>query len=308
MTIAPYLTYQDILARGNTGVTASLPTPFRTIQYGKALDQIGQLWLPDFASTEVVTKANTSKKYPVVILIHGGCWRSVYPGPELVVYLAEALASRGIAVWSISYRRINDASTLHLGDKLTNNFPPYPNIFLDVACAADMLHQLADHYPLDLSRVVTTGHSAGGHLAMWLAARKKLPRTSALYAANPLAIYATIGIAALPDLAYARDTTVAACGEDTVNLLIDYETRGEAGFSDTSVAALLPLGVKQILISAAEDEVATPAHAERYARAALLKNETVELLTLDNTGHFELIAPWTPAGQCVVDTIVAAFN
>jgi acetyl esterase/lipase len=277
---AQTLTFRDILNR------ADRPQPTHKIAYGADIDQYGELWLPANTTTP-------APPFPVVILVHGGCWRSDLPGTELVAYLAAALQQRGIAVWSITYRRVGSTAA---------GFKPYPDTFLDVARASDQLRLLNQQYPLDLNRVVSIGHSAGGHLALWLAARGRLPHDSALYQRAPLAIHRSVGIAAIADLQVGRTMSAHACGADTVDLLVDSKHRRDP-FQDTSVAALLPLGIPQTLISGVYDAIVAPVQALRYRERAKEKNEVIKLLTLDDAGHFELIAPWTPAGKRVVDEI-----
>jgi len=284
---AQTLTFKQILDRPDR------PSPTHKIGYGEHADQYGELWLPN------VPASATTQKHPVAMLIHGGCWRADLPGPELVAFLADALRQKGVAVWSITYRRVGTKA---------DKFSPYPDTFRDVAAATDKLHELAPKYHLDLARVVTTGHSAGGHLAMWVAARARLPADSPLFSATPLPIRATIGIAALPDLQYAKAASAHACGDDTVDLLINAKHRKDDAYRDTSVTPLLPLGVSQTLISGVYDGIAAPAHALRHRERAKAKGEMVTLVTIDESGHFELIAPWTPPGERVVDTIVAALE
>ena len=216
---------------------------------------------------------------------------------SLVAFLADGLRQQGVAVWSVTYRRVGTKA---------ENFSPYPDTFLDVATATDKLRELADTYALDLTRVVATGHSAGGHLAMWLAARPKIPNYSPLFSKTPLPIHAVVGIAATPELAYATVASAPASGADTVDLLVDTKTRKDAAYRDTSVTPLLPLGVTQALISGVYDAIVAPAQALRHRERAKAKGETVELLTLDNAGHFELISPWTAPGARVVERIIQA--
>jgi acetyl esterase/lipase len=279
---AQTLTFKNILDR------ADRPSPDHKIFYGDHADQYGELWLPKKAATSPA---------PVVVLLHGGCWRADLPGPELVAFLADGLRAEGVAVWSVTYRRVGTKA---------EKFSPYPDTFLDVTNGLEKLRELAPKYSLDLNRVVTTGHSAGGHLALWLAARPNLPTDSVLYKKDPMRIHATVGIAALPDLAYARVASAHACGADTVDKLIDTKSRGDAAYRDTSVTALLPLNISQTLISGVYDGIAAPAHALRYRERAKEKNETVRLVTIDNAAHFELIAPWTEPGREVVRQIIAA--
>ena len=93
----------------------------------------------------------------MLALLHGGCWQAEY-GLTPLGQLAQAIADRGAAVWSIEYRRLGNGGG-------------WPATFLDAGAALDHLRTLADEYALDLRRVVTAGHSAGGHLALWLAGR-----------------------------------------------------------------------------------------------------------------------------------------
>jgi acetyl esterase/lipase len=278
---AQMLTYKNILDR------ADRPISDHKISYGDHADQYVELWLPKKPATPLI---------PVVVLLHGGCWRADLPGPELVAFLADALRAEGVAVWSITYRRVGTVA---------EKFSPYPDTFLDVISATEKLRAVAEKYSLNLNRVVATGHSAGGHLALWLAARPNLPPDSALYKKDPLRIRAAVGIAALADLAYARVASAHACGAETVDKLIDTKLRGESAYRDTSVVMLQPLKVPQVLISGVYDGIVAPAHALRYRERAKEKNEVVELVTIDNAAHFELIAPWTEAGRLVVQKIIA---
>lgn len=281
------LTFKNILDR------ADRPSPDHKIFYGDHADQYGELWLP----VEVASPKAVTSLMPVVVLLHGGCWRADLPGPELVAFLADALRGEGVAVWSITYRRVGTKA---------EKFSPYPDTFRDVIDGLEKLRELAPKYSFDLNHVVTVGHSAGGHLALWLAARPNLPADSVLYRKDPMRIHATVGIAALPDLAYARVASAHACGTDTVDNLIDTKSRGDAAYRDTSVISLLPLNVPQTLISGVYDGIAAPAHALRYKERAKEKNETVQLVTIDNAAHFELIAPWTTAGRVVIKQLVGA--
>jgi acetyl esterase/lipase len=280
---AQLLTFKNILDRTDR------PQPTQKISYGAHADQYGELWLPP--------NAGANAKHPIVILVHGGCWRADLPGPELVAFLADDLRKQGVAVWSITYRRVGTRA---------ENFSPYPDTFRDVAAATEMLRTLAPKHNLDLNRIVSTGHSAGGHLAMWIAARHRLPNDSALTQSNPLKIHATVGIAAIADLQVGKSMSAHACGAETVDLLIDTKNRKEQAFRDTSLTPLLPLGVQQVLVSGVYDAIVAPAQAMRYRERAKEKNETVTLVTLDNAGHFELIAPWTAQGAAVVREIVKA--
>jgi acetyl esterase/lipase len=274
---AQLLSFRDVLNRPDR------PQPDHKIAYGSGPQQYGELWLPK----------NAAGPHPVVLMIHGGCWRADLPGPELLAWQAEAIRAKGIAVWSITYRRLG-----HEGGG-------YPGTFQDVAAGADHLRELKDKYRLDLNRVVTTGHSAGGHLALWLPARKNLPAASPLKTANPLAIHGAVPVAGVGDLAWGAGYVGGACGTDTVSRLVDEKARGKDAWQDTSPAALLPLGIPQDLISGLYDPIVAPAHARRWFDLAKAKGDKPGLHNMADVGHFEIIAPWTEAGRNTVDVIVS---
>lgn len=258
------------------------PQPDHSLAYGDAPQQFGELWLPK--------STPGAGPHPVVLMIHGGCWQASLPGPELLAFQADALRAAGVAVWSISYRRVG-----HAGGG-------YPGTFEDIAQGADRLRTLAQRYPLDLSRVVATGHSAGGHLALWAAARPKLPADSPLRAGTPLPIAAVVAVAGIPDLAYASRTSL--CGKSVDQLLNGPPTADS--LRDTSPITLLPLHVRQTLIHGAQDRIVPAAASADYREKAAALGDAVELVMRDDAGHFELIAPWTPAGREVVKRIVEA--
>lgn len=275
---AQFLGFRQVLDRPDR------PQPTQRLAYGPLPQQLGELWLP----------SGGTGPFPVVLMVHGGCWRAELPGPELLAWQAESLRQQGIAVWSISYRRLG-----HEGGG-------YPGSFQDVARGADHLRELARSQPLDVGRVLATGHSAGGHLALWLAARKNLPASSPLAVKDPLPLHAVVPLAGVGDLAWGAGYVGGACGADTVATLVQEKARGKDAWADTSPAALLPLGVPVTMVSGLYDPIVSPAHARRFQAAAVRQGDRpVQLLTLDEASHFELIAPWTEAGRRVVERVVS---
>ena len=98
---AQTLSFNDILDR------TPRPTPTDKVSYGPHADQYAELWLPDACVALL----------PVVILIHGGCWRADLPGPELVAFLSQAIAQQGVAVCSVTYRRVGTETGTKAGTK-----------------------------------------------------------------------------------------------------------------------------------------------------------------------------------------------
>ncbi|MDP1026764.1 alpha/beta hydrolase [Sphingomonas sp. KR1UV-12] len=270
----PLLTWSDLKSRPR-------PTPTETLTYGSDPLQKVDLWLPEGKSPR-----------PVAIMVHGGCWQSDIADRTLMDWIADDLRRHGVAVWNIDYRGVDRAGG------------GYPGTFQDVTAAADLLRKEAARYDLDLSHVVAIGHSAGGHLALWLAARAKLPRTSPLWTADPLPITRAISLGGLPDLAATETSPDNGCGTPVVARLTgDHADR----FADTSIPPLLPLGVAQDLVNGREDRIIPYRFATDYVAQARKAGDSVTLHTVPATGHVELIAPdsaaWRVARQIVLDAL-----
>ena len=273
---APKLeSFKDLLARPHEKADAR-------IAYGTDVNQFGELWLP-----------SGKGPFPVVVLIHGGCWQAKLPGTILMDYMAADLRTKGVAVWNLEYRRLGSVGG------------GYPGTFLDVATGVDTLRSIAQTRHLDLSRVVVAGHSAGGHLAAWTAARARLPKSSPLHVAKPLQIRAAVTIDGINDLKAYRAEGPGRCGEPaTVDELLEGAPE-KARYADTSPAELLPTKVPQVVVSGELDPIVPVKLARDYAAAARRSGTRTELLVYPGAGHFEPIDPDTPAGRAVVDKLVA---
>ena len=115
---------------------APAPHASQRVQYGEGSSQVAELWLPDGPGP-----------HPVVLMIHGGCWQARIAGLHIMDYIADDLRRRGIAVWNIEYRGVDQPGG------------GYPGSFQDVASAADALRAAAAANHLDLRRVVASGRS-----------------------------------------------------------------------------------------------------------------------------------------------------
>jgi acetyl esterase/lipase len=249
--------------------------------YGAHPSQFGDLFLPA-----------TTGPHPVLVLIHGGCWRAEY-GLEPLGQLAQAIAASGAAVWSIEYRRLGNGGG-------------WPATFLDAGAAVDHLRTLAGEHALDLRRVVTAGHSAGGHLALWLAGRAKLPASSALFTPDPLPVHGVVSIAGIPDLAAAAARSV--CGDAVNELLGGAPAAVAERCAAASPAALTSLGVPHVHLHGREDAIVPVDLVETYAASATKMGDRATLVVVEGAGHFEPVDARTGAGRRVVEVVADMFT
>jgi acetyl esterase/lipase len=235
------------------------------IPYGRHESQFGDLRLPPGGGP-----------FPLVISIHGGFWRARYD-LEYMGHLCATLAEAGISTWNIEYRRLGQHGA------------GWPGTFLDVATAADYIRQLLCSYPLDMDRVITLGHSAGGHLALWLGSRHRIAADSALHVANPLPIHASVPLAGVVDLRLAWELRLS--GNVTQDLLGGSPRDVPDRYAAASPAELLPLGIPQILVHGTDDQLVPVELSRRYVKSSIAAGDPAELIELPNTGHFELVDP-----------------
>ncbi|UCC25777.1 MAG: alpha/beta hydrolase [Gemmatimonadales bacterium] len=250
----------------------SAPQVTARISYGPGPHQFGELRLPEGPGP-----------HPVVVIIHGGCWLSI-ADLTYMDHFAGTLNRAGWATWSLEFRTIDQEGG------------GWPRILEDVALGTDHLRHMAEEYPLSTSRVVASGHSSGGHLALWLGARESLPHDleggPRLRGGDPLPLAGVVGLAAIADLAdYTRYTR---CGPTIVSdFLGEPVDPSSERFRLSDPGSLLPASAPQLLLMGELDPIVPPSHGEHYTRRALESGQVVEVATVPGAGHFELVAPWT---------------
>jgi acetyl esterase/lipase len=265
--------WDDLMAR-------PLPKATARVAYGPDPLQVAEVWRPDGKGP-----------FPTVLMIHGGCWRSGLSSLHIMDYAAEDLRRRGIAVWNIEYRGIDRPGG------------GYPGTFQDVNAAADALLAHGRDYGLKTNNVVVLGHSAGGHLALWLAARPQLPAVSPLSDPQRLDVAWAVSLGGLPDLATAKE----GCGETTVARLL--AGAGPDPLSDTSPAALLPLRVPSMLIHGGLDDTSPPTQGKAYVAAARRAGDILAWsYAIPGDGHVEEIAPGSGTWSAVAASIESVFR
>jgi len=243
------------------------------ISYGPDSLQFGELRLPSGAGP-----------FPIAIIIHGGCWRASVADLRHTGPLSDALRNEGIATWNLEY------------SLLDNPRGGWPGTFKDVALGVDHLREIADEYNLDLTRVVAVGHSAGGHLALWIGGRHKISPESPVYCESPLIVHGVVALAAAVDLENLVESSNQVCGDSTmIKLVGGLPEEVPENYDNVSPLRLLPIGVPQRLIIGEYDFPELLEHFKLYTDAALALNEDIKLDTVPHVWHHEPAVPGSGA-------------
>ena len=232
---------------------AARPVPVQTLAYGDHEDQVLELRRPTATGC-----------HPLALVLHGGFWRAGFTRRNTIA-LSVALTDLGWASANVEYRRLGPGA--------------YRPMLDDVAAARRRLEGFGP--------VVAIGHSAGGHLALWLAAER--------------VVDAAVALGGVCDLDRAARSGL---GADAVQeLLGGSPEQAPAAYSVADPAARLPLGVPQVLVHGTRDDRVPLAHAQEYAERARAAGDDCRVVEVD-AGHFEPIDP----RAAVWDNIVAALE
>lgn len=252
--------------------TAPVPPGAIRITYGSDPLQFGELREPKGAT-----------RAPVAIVIHGGCWVSQLGTMDARAIaldnmrpLAAALTDAGIATWNIEYRRVG------------NTGGGWPGTYQDVAAAADKLREMAKYHALDLTRVISIGHSAGGHLALWLAGRRNIPAASELYVKDPLRLTAAVNLDGPGDLDAMIKGQEQICRRRVIDELMggspaDHAERYRAG----SPIQMLPFESRIATFTGRAFGDQNVAFVAAAKKAGTVVDETI----IPTAGHFVFIDP-----------------
>ena len=247
------------------------------LRYGPDPLQFGDLRLPRGAGP-----------HPLAIVVHGGFWRAKY-NLEHAGHLCAALTRAGIATWNLEYRRLG------------NPGGGWPGTFQDVAAGADHVRQFAAKYQLDLKNVLSLGHSAGWHLAVWLAARHRIPPADPLASPNPIALHGAVSLAGVLDL---RRAWKMRLSDGVVEeLLGGPPDKVRQRYHTASPIELVPLGLPTKMLHGTEDSVVPIELSNTYQKAANRVGDDARLVVVPGADHFALIDPrsehWTTVEKTV---------
>jgi acetyl esterase/lipase len=255
------------------------------VHYGAGKFQFGDLWLPA-----------DSGKHPLLVFLHGGWWQSEYD----LAYaddLCAALKAHGVAVWSIEYRRVGSTGG------------GWPETFQDVAAGFDSVADLAKKLPLDLTRVGAMGHSAGGHLAFWLAGRQHIPEDSVLYPLHAPAVplRGVIALAGAVSLRLTCDLagyfTFAHDKGEVYSLMGGSPTQFPERYHAGDPGDLVPLNVPQVLIQGTDDGQIPAQLPNRWADLARRQGDRVTITMIPGAGHFDVVDPKSKAWNAVSSAV-----
>nr|WP_052170578.1 alpha/beta hydrolase [Massilia sp. JS1662] len=261
------------------------PAPAATLRYGTAPSQYAELFVP-----------SGTGPFPVAVLVHGGCWTKEFGGITQLRNMAGALAARGIAVWNVEYRRVDEAGG------------GYPGTYQDTNAALDLLARTARERPLDLGRLVAVGHSAGGQLVQWLAARPRIPATSPLYRKDFVPVRHVVSLGGLADLRREAALLKTSCDREIVELAGTPSADRPDVFSDTNAGDLMPNGSRTILVTGELDTISPPRVAHDFAARARAAGDSADVVILPGASHYDEVAATSAAWPRVLRAIESALG
>lgn len=243
--------------------------------YGPDSLQFGELRLPEGEG-----------EFPVIVIIHGGCWLNAYDY-TLMNDMAEDLVNRGYATWNLEYRRLGDEGG------------GWPGTFHDVVSGLAYLSKLSSQYPIQMQRVLVTGHSAGGHLALWLGGYANLEESDELYQGVVPDIAGIVSLAGITDLASYRSP--GGCGAS-----VDQLVGGNPAEFPDRLAIASPIERLEgmppvIMINGDKDNIVPVAHVSPYFDRSKERGNEIDLITFPDAGHFEVITPGSIAWEAICE-------
>jgi acetyl esterase/lipase len=243
------------------------------IAYGADPNQFFDLRLPK------ATGKNASQR-PLVMNIHGGYWRAKY-GLDHAGHFCAALTSHGFASANLEYRRVG------------NDGGAWPGTFADIRSAYGFLRQNTHKYNVAARRIVVAGHSAGGQLALCLAAHE--PSVT-----HVVSLAGVVDLRRAYQLHLSHDAVVEFLGGTPSEVADHYR---EADPMELAISQ-----AEQWLVHGSADDTVPPDFSRDYAAAKQKRTgeerENVHLLEISGAGHFDVIDPHAKAWKQVEELIL----
>jgi acetyl esterase/lipase len=247
----------------------SLPPPpaDQRVAYGADPNQFVDVRLP-----------RAKEPHPALLFIHGGFWRAKYDLAH-AAHLCEALRVAGVATFNVEYRRVG------------NEGGGWPGTFADIRSAYNFVRQEHSRFHLDVKRLVIMGHSAGGQLALCLAAHE-----SSLEQAITLA--GVLDLQKAFSLHLSNDAVVGFLGGKPSDVPEHYR--------EADPMELRVTHARQWLLHGADDDTVPPAFSRDYALQKKRLGERVELIEVAGAGHYDFIDPRSEAFKKVKSAVLSA--
>jgi acetyl esterase/lipase len=252
-------------------------------RYGDDPNQFAELRFP-----------NGKGPFPLLFVVHGGFWQSIYDLSH-IGHLCTAFTGQGIITCSIEYRRIG------------NPGGGWPGTFQDISLATrNILQTMSQDLRFDPTRTAIIGHSAGGHLALWLAGSNRIGKGSPLYSDKRQVVSNAVSLAGVSDLGLAWRQKL---GNGIVIRLMggtpaEHPDRYNAG----SPIELLPTGARQVLVHGAADDTVPVSQSEAFVERAEILGDRSTLVKLDRVGHYELIDPESEAWPSIARAVLSLLD
>lgn len=267
------MVWDDLLSRPK-------PVADATVRYGADALQVVDVWKPAGAGL-----------HPAVVMIHGGCWQTEIAERDIMNWIADDLRKHGVGVWNIEYRGVDRGGG-------------YPGTYQDVGAAADMFAARGRDFGFKTDApVVTIGHSAGGHLSLWLARRSALAKGDALRGEKPLKVDLAISQGGLPDLRAQMTLPDHSCGNEAATkmagLSAEASAKADGAFARVSPPEMPKGRARELQFNNDLDSISPPSFGAAYG---------AEMVTTPGEGHAELIAPETVSWGKQRAVILKAFG
>lgn len=249
----------DILSR-------TPPPAAARVEYGEDPHQFGDVRLP-----------KNKPLAAIVMNIHGGYWRNKYDLAH-AGHLCAALSENGLLTWNVEYRRVGDPGG------------GWPGSISDIQAAYQFVPQLAKRFQFKADRVIVMGHSAGGQLALCLAAREPALKT-------------VVSLAGVLDLQRAWELHLS--NDAVVGFLGGTPKQNSANYAAADPMQLHIAAAEQVIVHGTKDDVVPPDFSRKYYEAKSRRGEHVKLLEIENADHFDLIDPRSAAWGKVEEAVLS---